>query len=110
MISGLHSQGEKPVSFCVRYETKQISGWYFLDHPEVPPDNNLAERTIRLSVTKRKVSNGSRSMERFKHTANLLRVVQTCRRQGRSVIIFFEQAIKTMVNPDMQEPSLIPRI
>jgi hypothetical protein len=46
--------------------------WYFLDHPEVPPDNNLAERTLRLSVTKRKVSGGSRSIERFKHTANLL--------------------------------------
>ena len=25
--------------------------WYFLDHPEVPPDNNLAERALRLSVT-----------------------------------------------------------
>ncbi len=84
--------------------------WYFLDYPEVPPDNNLAERTLRLSVTKRKVSGGSRSMERFKHTANLLTVVQTCRRQGRSVIDFFEQAIKAMVNPDLQEPSLIPQI
>lgn len=30
--------------------------WYFLDHPEVPPDNNLAERSLRLAVTKRKVS------------------------------------------------------
>ena len=37
-------------------------------------------------------------MERFKHTANLLTVVQTCRRQGRSVIDFFEQAIKAMVH------------
>jgi transposase len=51
--------------------------WYFLDHPEVPPDNNLAERTLRLAVTKRKVSGGSRSMERFQDTANLLTVVQT---------------------------------
>jgi transposase len=84
--------------------------WYFLDHPEVSPDNNLAERTLRLAVTKRKVSGGSRSMERFKHTANLLTVVQTCRRQGRSVIEFFEQAILAMVNPDIQEPSLIPQI
>lgn len=44
--------------------------WYFLDHPEVPPDNNLAERTLRLAVTKRKVSGGSRSMKRFQDTAN----------------------------------------
>ncbi|NEQ83775.1 MAG: IS66 family transposase, partial [Moorea sp. SIO2I5] len=41
----------------------------------------------------RKVSGGSRSMERFQHTANLLSVVQTCRRQCRSVIDFFEQAM-----------------
>ena len=26
--------------------------WYFLEHPEVPPDNNLAERSLRLAVTK----------------------------------------------------------
>ncbi len=28
--------------------------WYFLDHPEIPPDNNQAERSLRLAVTKRK--------------------------------------------------------
>lgn len=82
--------------------------WYFLEHPDIPPDNNLAERTLRLAVTKRKISGGSRSMERFCDTANLLTVVQTCRRQGRSVIEFFEQAIKAIVNPKLQAPSLIP--
>ncbi len=51
--------------------------WYFLDHPEIPPDNNLAERSLRLAITKRKVSGGSRSMERFLQTANLLTVVQS---------------------------------
>ncbi len=56
---------------------KSAQWWYFLDHPEVPPDNNLAERSLRLAVTKRKVSGGSRSMKRFEHTANLLTVVQT---------------------------------
>jgi transposase len=66
--------------------------WYFLDHPQIPPDHNLAERTLRLAVTKRKVSGGSRSMQRFTDTANLLTVIQTCRRQGRSVIEFFVQA------------------
>ena len=49
--------------------------WYFLDHPEITPDNNLAERTLRLEVTKRKVSGGSRSMARFRDTANLSSVL-----------------------------------
>lgn len=82
--------------------------WYFLEHPDIPPDNNLAERTLRLAVTKRKVSGGSRSMQRFQNTANLLTIVQTCRRQGRSVIEFLEQAIKAIVNPEVQAPSLVP--
>lgn len=51
--------------------------WYFLDHPEITPDNNLAERALRLAVTKRKVSGGSRSMARFEDTANLLSVIQS---------------------------------
>ena len=83
--------------------------WYFLDHPEVPPDNNQAERSLRLAVTKRKVSGGSRSMERFQHTANLLTVVQTCRRQGRSVIDFFVQALLAVSNHSLSCPSLLPQ-
>lgn len=70
----------------------------------------LAERSLRLAVTKRKVSGSSRSMERFQDTANLLTVIQTCRRQGRFVIEFFQQAIKVIINPDVQAPSLIPQV
>ena len=85
---------------------KAAQWWYFFDHPEVPPDNNLAERSLRLAVTKRKVSGGSRSMKRFEHTANLLSVVQTCRRQKRSVISFFEQALMATVGAS-EIPTLI---
>jgi len=67
--------------------------WYFLDHPEVPPDNNRSERSLRLDVTKRKVCGGSRSMEGFAQTAILLTVIQTCRAQGRSAFEFFKQAL-----------------
>ncbi|MEH2293335.1 IS66 family transposase [Nostoc sp.] len=91
--------------------------WYFLDNPEVSPDNNLAEResfghasrTLRLAVTKRKVSGGSRSMQRFQHTAHLLTVVQTCRRQGRSVIYFFAQALLADSNNYLSRPLLLPK-
>ena len=83
--------------------------WYFLDYPEVPPDNNQAERSLRLAVTKRKVSGGSRSMDRFKHTAHLLTVVQTCRRQGRAVIDFFAQALLANSNSYLSRPSLLPK-
>lgn len=83
--------------------------WYFLDHPEVPPDNNLAERSLRLAVTKRKVSGGSRSMGRFAQTADLLSVIQTCRRQGRSVMEFFRKALMARSESGTSQPSLLPQ-
>ena len=81
--------------------------WYFLHDPNVPPDNNLAERSLRLAVTKRKVAGGSRSMARFKQTANLLSVIQTCRFQARSAMAFFREAISAH-SCDFATPSLIP--
>ncbi len=45
-------------------------------------------------------------MKRFEHTANLLSVIQTCRRQKRSVINFFEQALMTTVDSS-EMPTLI---
>ena len=90
-------------------QTKAKQWWYFLDHPDVPPDNNLAERLIRLAVTKRKVSGGSRSMLRFEQTADLLSVIQTCRRQGRSALKFFQQALMAHHNKGGDAPSLIPQ-
>jgi len=50
---------------------KQNFGGTFKGLPEVPQDFNQAERSLRLAVTKRKISGGSRSMERFAQTADL---------------------------------------
>lgn len=81
--------------------------WYFLDDPSVPPDNNLAERSLRLAVTKRKICGGSRSIARFKQTADLLSVIQTCRFQARSAMAFFREAISAH-SSDFSMPSLLP--
>ena len=59
-------------------------------------------------MTKRKVCGGSRSLERFRHTANLLSVIQSCRLQGRSVLLFFEQALRATVGHHSR-PSLVPQ-
>jgi transposase len=82
---------------------KSAQWWYFLDDPLVPPDNNRAERNLRLAVTKRKVCGGSRSMHGLHNTAALLTVIQTCKAQGKSVIDFFRQALI-----DPSSLSLIP--
>jgi transposase len=83
--------------------------WYFLDHPEVPLDNNRSERSLRLAVTKHKVCGGSRSMAGFAQTAMLLTVVQTCRAQGRSALESFRQALIAIGSRnELPMPSLIP--
>ena len=82
---------------------KAAQWWYFLEDPNVPPDNNRAERNLRLAVTKRKVCGGSRSMDGLHNTAALLTVIQTCKAQGKSVIDFFRQALI-----DPSSISLIP--
>ena len=88
---------------------KAAQWWYFLDHPEVPPDNNRAERSLRLAVTKRKVCGGSRSMDGFEQTADLLSVVQTCRAQGRSVLQFFKEILMAKSGARSSMPSLVPQ-
>ncbi len=88
-------------------QDKAEQWWFFLDDPSVPPDNNLAERSLRLAVTKRKVSGGDRSMKRFEETANLLSVIQTCRFQARSVMAFF-RAVISAHSCDLTMPEFIP--
>ena len=35
-------------------QKKSHQWWYFLEHPEIPPGNNLAKRTLRESRNKKK--------------------------------------------------------
>jgi hypothetical protein len=87
---------------------KSHQWWYFLEHPEIPPDNNRAERSLRLGVTKRKIAGASRSFAGFVDTARLLSVIQSCRAQGRSVLTFFRQALAPLHHPLDTVVSLIP--
>ena len=87
---------------------KSHQWWYFLEHTEVSPDNNRAERSLRLGVTKRKMAGGSRFFSGFVDTARLLTVIQSCRAQGRSVLTFFRQALASVHHPLNTVVSLIP--
>jgi len=46
---------------CRRIEHFLPELFVFVSHPEVPPDNNAAERSLRDLVTARKISGGTRS-------------------------------------------------
>lgn len=74
--------------------------WYFLEYPEDPSVNNVAEPeacrlvhcvSLCLAVTKQQMNRGSPSMNQFAQTADLLSVLQTSRLQGRWVRSFFQK-------------------
>jgi len=53
-----------------------------LDFPEVPLENNEAERALREYVIKRKISNGTRTTEGTQAWEVFLSLVDTCRKNG----------------------------
>lgn len=58
----------------------------FVQHPEVPSENNAAERAIRPAVVARKISGGTRS-EKGSNTSSVLRTLfETWGIQGRNTI------------------------
>ena len=59
---------------------------------------------LGLALTQGKVCGGSLSLELFQHPANLLMVIQTCRRQALSLIEFFDQPMKAMVHSAFHFP------
>lgn len=72
--------------------------WTFVDHDGVEPTNNLAERDVRQGVLWRKGSFGVQSERGARYVERVLSVGATCRRQGRRIIEFFEDACRAFHN------------
>ena len=60
----------------------------FLDHPGVSPTNNLAEQALRALVILRKLTFGSRTLAGARRLGRMMTVIETAKRQGRSVLKF----------------------
>jgi len=67
----------------------------FLDHPEVPFDNNAAERAIRPAVIIRKNSYGNRSQRGADCQAVLMSVFRTLKQRGHDPIQTVDDALAT---------------
>ena len=65
-----------------RYGAVRGSVFTFLEHPDVPPDNNGSERELRPTATYRKVTGGFRSQWGAELFANIRSVVGTAARRG----------------------------
>ena len=68
-----------------RYRNEWLT---FLDHPGVSPTNNLAEQALRAVVILRKLTFGSRTRAGAKRLGTMMTVIETAKRQGKSVLKF----------------------
>lgn len=66
--------------------------WTFVEHEDVEPTNNQAERDVRKGVLWRKGSFGVQSDSGARYVERILTVCATCQRQGKSVIRFLQTA------------------
>ena len=67
----------------------------FLDYPDVPFDNNLAERMIRPAVILRKISLANRSEKGAAVQAVLMSVYRTLKLRGRAPLATITSALRT---------------
>ena len=73
-----------------------------LDFPEVPLDNNEAERTLREYVIKRKISNGTRTEDGTEAWEVFLSLLDTCRKNDVS----FYDYLCDRISKSYEMPSL----
>jgi transposase len=69
----------------------------FVDHPDVPPSNNHAEREVRPAVLMRKVSQGSRTPAGAATRATLMTVFRTLHRRGLDPLRTGEAALRAFL-------------
>jgi transposase len=70
----------------------------FLDHPTIPPTNNLAEQAVRALVILRKLTFGSRTRAGAKRLGTLLTVIETAKRQSKSSLKFLATLLAMPLN------------
>lgn len=76
----------------------------FLDHPEVPSDNNHAERQIRPAVLVRKTSYANGSESGAETQAVLMSVFRTLKQRGHNPVAAVVDAVRTSLKTGQMPP------
>lgn len=71
----------------------------FVEFPEVPSENNPAERSVRPVVVGRKISGGTRSEKGSETKTTLLSLIGTWDLQGKDLLTQCQQILATPTNP-----------
>jgi len=71
-----NSELQSLVKRCVKFRSELFT---YLDHPNMPPDNNRAERNLRKFAKQRKISGSFNSPEVGKQFMTYLSLFMTCK-------------------------------
>jgi len=70
--------------------------WVYLEHEGVEPTNNLAERTLRFLVIRRKVSGGTQSGKGNRWVERIASLRETCRMRGLRIYPILVDALQSL--------------
>jgi transposase len=87
-----------------RFRRHQDELFTFLEQPDVPFDNNQAERSIRPAVILRKNSNGNRSQEGASTQAILMSVFSTLKKRGHNPVAVIRNALTVYLETGQLPP------
>ncbi len=72
-----------------------------MHHPQIPFDNNLGERDMRMAKLKQKVSGCFRSAEGGQYFARIRGYISTLRKNNQSILASIESAYEK--SPDIND-------
>lgn len=81
--------------------------WTFVDHEDIEPTNNHAERALRAAVIWRKTSLGTQSERGSRFVERILTATYTLRQHGRDVLGYLRDAVQAFMH-GRRSPALIP--
>jgi transposase len=77
---------------CANILAHREALWTFVDHPQVEPTNNHAERELRRFVLWRRRSFGTQSERGNRFAERIMTVAHTARKQGKPVLAYLTAA------------------
>lgn len=105
---GMETSDKKAGHLCENLLKIWPALWNFIKHPDIlQPTNNRAEQAVRQSVIGRILSLGSQSERGLRFVERMLTVVTTLRMQGRNVLAFIQEALRSFRVGGIP-PSLLP--
>jgi transposase len=107
LVEGADSEHDRVANFSAHLILRGEALWTFTEVPGCPPDNNLAERSLRKPVIWRRHSLGSQSEAGCRFVERILTTVESLRAQGRDVLAFLVDAMSAATQ-GRGPPSLLP--